>query len=208
MAKSILVAYATNAGSTAEVAQTVAEELAKNGAAVDVRSLQEVTGIDGYDAVVVGAPMIMGWHRAAQKFIRQHRQELSRVPVAYFIMAVSLTHQGGTEVSGVPVWVDPRRAVSPKESGRFGFRERYSLVSNYLGPVLKAAPEVKPVSAAFFGGKLDLGRLKLLQMLFVLLIIQAQPGDYRDWDYIRQWADHLRTALGLKETQSLVPPKE
>jgi menaquinone-dependent protoporphyrinogen oxidase len=208
MAKSILVAYATNAGSSAEVAQTVADELAKNGAAVDVRSLPEVTGIDGYDAVVVGAPMIMGWHRAAQKFIRQHRQELSRVPVAYFFMAVSLTHQGETQVNGVPVWVDTRRAVSPKEPGRFGFRERYSLVSNYLGPVLRAAPEVNPVSAAFFGGKLDLGRLKLLQMLFVLLIIQAQPGDYRNWDYIRQWADHLHSALGLKETQSLVPPKE
>lgn len=72
-------------------------------------------------------------------------------------------------------------------------------MSYYLRPVLRAAPEVRPVSAAFLGGKLDLGRLKLLQMLFVLVIIQVQPGDFRVWDYIRQWADHRRSDLGVKE---------
>ncbi len=208
MSKTILVAYATNSGSTVEVAGTIGEELAKGGITVEVRSLLEVTSIDGYDAVVVGAPMIMGWHRAAQKFVREHRSELSRVPVAYFFMAVSLTHQGETEVRGVPVWVDPTRAKPPKNSERLGMRERYSTVGNYLGPVLQAAPEVKPVSAAFFGGKLDLGRLKLLQMLFVLLIIQAQPGDFRDWDYIRQWAVNLSSDLGLKEARTSELPKE
>ena len=69
--KKILVAYATNAGSTAEIAQAVGEELSKDGAQVDVRLIDEVTAVEGYDAVVVGAPMIMGWHRTAVKFVKK-----------------------------------------------------------------------------------------------------------------------------------------
>jgi len=34
-------------------------------------------------------------------------------------------------------------------------------------------------------------RLKFFQMLFVMLIIQAQPGDLRNWDAIRSWAQDL-----------------
>jgi menaquinone-dependent protoporphyrinogen IX oxidase len=75
------------------------------------------------------------------------------------------------------------------------FRERYATVSNYLRPVLKAAPSVKPVSAGFFGGKLELFRLNVLQVLFVMLIIRAQPGDYRNWPVIRDWAINLRPLL-------------
>lgn len=121
------------------------------------------------------------------------------MPVAYFFTAVSLTDLGEKEVLGVPVWVDSYRAKTPKDPKRLSFRERYALISHYLTPALEAAPEVKPVSAAFFGGKLDLGRLKFFQMLFVLLVIQAQPGDFRDWDFIRAWADQLGTALGVRE---------
>jgi hypothetical protein len=35
----------------------------------------------------------------------------------------------------------------------------------------------------------------LLQMLFVLLVIQAQPGDRRNWPVIREWAAGLRAQL-------------
>ncbi len=63
----ILVAYTTNSGTTEEVAQAIGEELGKRGNAVDVRRLEEVTSLEGYQAVVVGAPMILGWHRAARE---------------------------------------------------------------------------------------------------------------------------------------------
>lgn len=56
----ILVTYATNAGSTAKVAQAVADELAKT-ASVDVLPLDKVTSLEPYFAIVLGAPMILGW---------------------------------------------------------------------------------------------------------------------------------------------------
>lgn len=192
---SILVAYTTHSGSTEEVAKAVGEELSKGGLMVQVQRLEEVTSVGSYDAVIVGAPMIIGWHRAARKFLRRHREALSRVPVAYFFMAMSLTETGETAVDTVPILVDPYLPQPPGRSGRLSRRERYATVENYLRPVLKAAPRVKPVSAAFFRGNLDLMRLKLLPRLFVMLVIQATPGDLRNWPFIRDWATNVSTEL-------------
>jgi len=44
----ILVTYATNSGSTAEVAQVIAEELGKNSAKVEVRQIDEATTIEEF----------------------------------------------------------------------------------------------------------------------------------------------------------------
>lgn len=191
----VLVAYATNSGSTEEVAQAVAQELGRGGAQVDVRRLEEVTNLQPYAAVVIGAPMIVGWHRAALGFVKKHRQALSRVPVAYFFTAMSLTQTDEHCIGTTPISVDSNVAKPPHNPKRLSLHERYSTPSNYLSAALKAAPSVKPVSAGFFGGKLEMFRLKLLQMLFVMLVIRAQPGDYRDWTFIRAWAAQLRIAL-------------
>ncbi len=196
MPQPILVTYATNAGSTQGVAETIAKELGKHGMPVEVCLLDQVQDVARYRAVVLGAPMILGWHREATGFLKKNQQALSQVPVALFFTAISLTKTGETQLDGVPIMVDPNLAKEPKKPGRLSFRENYATVRRYLGPVLRAAPQVKPVSAGFFGGKLDFTRLKLLQMLFVMLIIQAQPGDRRNWPAIQAWANELATKFG------------
>ena len=80
----ILVAYATMAGSTVEVAQAVGEEIAKSGLQVDVLPLSEVQDLAAYDGVVLGGPMIMGWHRAALRFLRKNRAAFQRIPLVGF----------------------------------------------------------------------------------------------------------------------------
>ncbi len=193
--KKILVAYATNAGSTVEVAQAVGEELGKNGAQVEIRQIDEITSLEMYDVVVVGAPMIMGWHRSAVSFVKKHQQRLSKVQVAYFMMAMNLTQVEHHDQSEMPIFVDPRLAKPPSDPNRLSFKERYATVNKYLQPVLKTAPMVKPINVAFFGGKLDLYRLNWWQKLFVMIVIQAQPGDYRNWAFIREWATNLSAFL-------------
>jgi len=193
--KSVLIAYATNAGSTAQVAQVIGEELGKNGAQVQVRRLTEVTSVEPYDAVVVGAPMIMGWHGAAVRFVKKHQRALSHKPVAFFLTAMNLTQTDEKSIGAIPIYVDRALAKPPKNAKRLSLKERYATVTNYLRPALEAAPLVKPVSVGFFGGKLELYRLPFLQMLFVLLVIQAQPGDLRNWPAIREWATNLRPEL-------------
>jgi menaquinone-dependent protoporphyrinogen oxidase len=193
--KKILVAYTTNSGTTADVAKAIGEELAKEDCEVDVRRMEEVITLDPYVGVVIGAPMIMGWHKTAITFIRKNEAVLSRKKVAYFITAMSLTKTVDLQDGVVPVYVDANLPKPPRNSQRLGFKERYARLSSYLKPVLKAAPHVHPVSIGFFGGSLELFRLKWWAMLFVMLVIQATPGDYRNWTAIREWAAGLRTGL-------------
>jgi menaquinone-dependent protoporphyrinogen IX oxidase len=193
-----LVAYTTNSGSTEDVARLIAEELGKEGAAVDMLRLEDVSSLEPYSAAVIGAPMIMGWHKAALKFIRQHASTLSRVPVAYFIMAMSLTQTDDKKIDGVPLFIDPSLPVAPKRAGHLSFRENYATPVKYVHPILKAAPQVRPLSVAIFGGSLALYRLKLLQMLFVMLVIRAQAGEKRNYPVIREWAAELRAQFLLK----------
>lgn len=191
--KAVLVAYASNSGSTTEVANAVGETMAREGVRVEVRAISELNGADlsGYDAVVVGAPMILGWHRSAERFLKAHQGVLTKLPIAIFATALSLTKAEAPATLNLPVFVDPRLAKSPLNPQRLALKERYATVGNYLRPILKSAGKVKPVSIAFFGGKLDFGRLKFPQMLFVMLVVGAQPGDYRNWDAIRAWASEL-----------------
>jgi len=191
----VLVAYATNAGSTGEVAQAVGEELARTGARVEVRRLDETAGIDVYGVVVIGAPMIMGWHRAAMRFVKKHQHDLAKVKVGYFLTAMSLT-QTDHQLPETPVAVDPGLAKPPKRSGRLSFRERWATLDEYLKPVLKAAPEVRPVGVGVFAGKLDPALLNWWQKLFVTKVVGAQPGDYRNWPFIREWASRLGEQIG------------
>jgi len=189
--KKILVTYVTNSGSTAKVAEAVAAELVKTHADVEVLPLDKVATLDGYSAVVLGAPMILGWHRSALNFLKKNQNSLSKLPIALFITCMNLTQTNETNVNGVPIFVDEKLARPPQKEGRLSFKERYSTVDNYLAPIFKAAPGVRPISVAFFGGSLQYFNLKWWAALFALLIIQATPGDRRNWTAINNWAGRL-----------------
>jgi menaquinone-dependent protoporphyrinogen IX oxidase len=195
--KKILVTYATMAGSTAEVAQVVGEELAKSGFQIEVLPLSEVKNLDDYAGVVVGAPMILGWHRQARRFLKQHRKSFAHIPLAVFALAISLTQTGETSLNGVPITVDEKLPKAPEKAGSLSFKERYARLSNYVQPILKAARPAKLVSIGVFGGRMEYGRLKWWAVLFVMVIIQARAGDLRNWDAIRLWAASLPAAFQL-----------
>jgi menaquinone-dependent protoporphyrinogen IX oxidase len=153
--------------------------------------MEKVISLPAYHAVVLGAPMIMGWHRSAASFLKKHRKALKNTPLAIFAMAMSLTSGGEMAVKGVPVYVDQILAKPPRDPLRPTFREKYASITRYASPMLHAAGANKPVSVAFFGGRLDYTRLKPLARLFVMLAVQAQPGDRRNWQAIRTWAGSL-----------------
>jgi menaquinone-dependent protoporphyrinogen IX oxidase len=144
--------------------------------------------------------MIMGWHRAARSFLKKHRKAFQRIPLAAFAMAISLTQTGETTLDGVPLTVDEKLPKPPQKEGGLSFKERYASLPNYLKPILKAVHPAKPVSIGVFGGRLEYGRLKWWAVLFVMLIIQAQAGEHRNWPAIRLWAAKLPAAFRLVET--------
>ena len=192
--KKILVAYATNSGSTAEVAQAIGEELREAGNQVDVLPVAKVSQLESYEALVLGAPMILGWHRAALRLLRKNRGALRRIPLAVFVTCMSLTKTGETSYQGVPVALEENLPKPPQNAARLKFKERYSLASNYLRPIFKACP-VKPVSVGLFAGQLNFSQMQWWAMIFVVLILQAQAGDKRNWEAIRNWANSLPELL-------------
>jgi menaquinone-dependent protoporphyrinogen oxidase len=196
--KRVLVTYATFAGSTVEVARVVGEEIAKSDLQVDVLPLGEVKDLEAYDGVVIGAPMIMGWHRAALGFLKKHRNAFQQIPLAVFVMAMSLTKTSEPPLGGVPAYVDEKLPKPPEREGRLNLRERYANLANYAGPILTATRPARPVSIGFFGGRLEYGRLKWWAVLFVMVIIQAPAGDRRNWAAIRSWAAGLPAAFRLE----------
>jgi menaquinone-dependent protoporphyrinogen oxidase len=83
----ILVAHASQHGSTREVAEGIAEELRASGADVDVRPVGDVDDLEGFSAVVFGAPLYTGrFPKDARRFLRGHRSALEDRPVAVFAL--------------------------------------------------------------------------------------------------------------------------
>jgi menaquinone-dependent protoporphyrinogen IX oxidase len=193
--KNILITYTTNAGSTADVAETIAKAIQNKSFQVEIKPLSEVKDLATYDAIIIGAPMIVGWHRDAKKFLQAHRDELSHKPFACFLTAMSLTKTRETEIDSIPIQVDPGLAQEPHNSKRFSIKELYALPRNYVRPILKSASPAKPVGVGLFGGSLNLFTLSWPARIFVLLAIRAKPGDLRDEDFINNWAVNLRSQL-------------
>jgi menaquinone-dependent protoporphyrinogen IX oxidase len=199
----ILVTYATMSGSTVEVAAAVAGGLARDGTTADLRPISQITDLSPYSAIVLGAPMILGWHRDIVSFIVQHQDVLRQVPVAYFTTQLHLTKLPETQVNGVPIFLDPKLAKPPANPDKMNIPEKLGTPASCVGPALEKGSLVRPVSVGFFGGKLDYSTLKLLPKLFVKLIIRGVEGDYRNWDAIREWIEIIRPELENSKSKSL-----
>ena len=190
-----LLVYATRHESTREVADAVAEQLRAAFTEVDVRHAKAAPPPAGYDAVVVGGPMIMGWHKDAQKYVRRHKGPLADVPFAVFVTAAALTEDGVDAVRGVPVAKDAWLVKKPRNADKLSRKERYALPSHYVGDILDACAPARPRTVALFAGSLDLTKMNVLEKLLVLLVVGATPGDGRHFEFIRDWAAGAAAAL-------------
>ena len=112
MSAQVLVTYVTRYGSTQEVAEAVAVTLREQGLAVDLAPMQDVRTLEGYDAVLLGAPLYMfHWHKDALHFLTRHRAALSVLPVAIF--ALGPFHIEEKEFSGAREQLDKDLATFP-----------------------------------------------------------------------------------------------
>jgi menaquinone-dependent protoporphyrinogen oxidase len=166
MCSLVLVGYATGYGSTQEVAEAVAATLREAGLGVDLQPLRTVSTLEGYGAVVLGAPLFMfRWHKDALRFLSRHRKALVERPVAAF--ALGPTHEPYDEKE----WQDSRAQLD-KELAKF--------------------PWFKPAALEMFGGKYDPA---LLRFPLKMLAGKEPASDLRDWAAIRAWAANLKSTL-------------
>ena len=159
MSTSILVTYATRYGSTRQVAEAIAETLRESRPSIVVKPLREVRSLEGYHAIVMGAPLFMfHWHKDALNFLSRQREALQARPVAVF--ALGPVHDPHDEQE----WKDSRAQLD-KELARF--------------------PWFSPLALEIFGGKYDPAALRFPLKMFA----GAEPAsDIRDWEAIKSWA--------------------
>jgi menaquinone-dependent protoporphyrinogen oxidase len=166
MPTKVLVSFATQYGSTKEVAEAIAATLRESGVAVDLRPQREVRTINEYNAVILGSPLMMNrWHKDMHGFLSRHRQALLQIPVAVFSLG--------------PVH-DPHDD------------QEWQACRAQLDKELAKSPWFKPVAVELFGGRFDPA---LLQFPLNKLAGPAPASDIRDWEAIRAWARNLSTML-------------
>jgi menaquinone-dependent protoporphyrinogen oxidase len=122
MNKKFLIAYSSAAGSTAEVAQAIGEEMGQAGAQVDILPVEEVNNLAGYDGVVVGSAVrIMRVLGKTKRFLRRHRKQLGDLPVAYFIVCMTLKEETAENIAKAKEFAAPMLAFKePVSLGLFG----------------------------------------------------------------------------------------
>ena len=81
----VLVSGASKYGSTAEVAAVIGEELGIHGIDAEVRAPADVSGIEDFDAVVLGSGVYAGhWLEAAKELVERQSEALRQRPVWLF----------------------------------------------------------------------------------------------------------------------------
>ena len=183
----LLITYTTNAGSTKEVAERIAAHIDPGRGTVETIPADQVEDLSAYEGVVVGGPMILGWHRRVRRFYRKHRRELRNIPHHLFMTAMRVTDSGDPGV----VTIDPGIVVRPQDQKKMSLKERLTTAEHYIEPIAGEAGGGL-LSIGIFGGKLDYTKLKLFQMLFVMLVVGEAPGEKRNWKLIEEWAGNLR----------------
>ena len=162
-----LVAYASRHGTTAEIATRIARNLADAGAAVELRHVDQVESLDGYETVVFGAPVYdQCWPPEANRFAAQYRETLSERPLWLF----SVGSFGDTK----PV-IGPLTHKEPRE-------------------IAEIRADLRPREYRVFQGVIQKNQWPFWSRLF-FRALGGHFGDHRDWPAIDAWAEQIASAL-------------
>lgn len=171
----ILVAYASEFGTTREVAEVIGQVLCQAGATVEIKWVNNVKDLNAYAAVIIGSAIQYDkWMPEARKFVSSNQNRLSKLPVAFFFTCLTLSIQTAKT-------------------------ERQALA--YADKLHALLPQTNLLSVGRFAGVLDYSKLPFLFRLIsriIFSIIGVQEGDYRDWATIRSWAEDVHSELSRR----------
>jgi menaquinone-dependent protoporphyrinogen oxidase len=146
----------------------VGEALREEGAQVDVYRAREAKAVDAYDAVILGTSVHMGkLPREIKRFVRRHRNVLADVPVAQFLVCLTMAED-----------TEENRATAAGYLAQLG-EVAAADVGLFAGAVLADTDEFR----------------RLFPLFRVPVKAMSEQEDHRDWASIRAWAAGLRHKL-------------
>ncbi len=175
----VLVTYATRHGATTGIATRIADRITASGHEASALPVENVTDLDGYQAVVLGGAAYMShWLKPAVRFARHHYVDLAARPVWLFTSGPIGTDQ--VDAQGQDIRISTR----PKEWEEL-------------------VPLIRPRGERVFFGAYDpttppLGLAEKLMRHLPAATSTLPAGDFRDWDAIEDWATQIATVLSIR----------
>ena len=173
----VLVAYATDHGSTRGIAVRIADRLRQRGIDAEAYAVTEVPEVSGYAAVVLGSAIHGGkWLPEARQFADRYAAPLRERPVWLFSVSTL-----GDEESMFPARIANRLRAMRKETQEITQLRRLLLSRehrDFAGAIERA--HWSATGRAFFratGGRY---------------------GDHRNWPAIDAWADLIASQLARR----------
>jgi menaquinone-dependent protoporphyrinogen oxidase len=164
--KKIAVIYASRTGTTEMLAKEIAKTISDENTQVDVKTVQEVSDLNTYDAFIVGASVRrFKLLSEADGFLFKNKELFSNKPVSFFFIGYTMD----------------------KDTS-----ENRDRMMEFIEPTLKKIPLVNPESIGLFAGILNI--FKILPFLKVFGL-KEPPKDYKDWDKVREWAKKQKMLL-------------
>ncbi len=163
----ILMAYATQYGTTREVADLIAETMTEIGLPTDALPAATVEAPEQYYAYILGAPLYIGQlHGDMRRFIARNKFLIQQRPTALFSLG--------------PITTEPD--------------EMRGAVKQFEGQ-LKKFGWFQPVATKVFIGAYNPSELEGMHKLFTSMAASPLYGlpatDNRDWNAIRTWVEQL-----------------
>ena len=177
----VLVAHASEHGSTREIAERIAARLGEQGVAAQARPVADVTVLTGYDAFVVGSAIHGGdWLPAGAAFLDSNRAGLA----------------------GHPVWLFSVSTIGEQSSA---FPPRVARWMRNMMKVPRAVTtvqgEIGPRDHHAFAGVILPGHWGLSGRVF-LTGFGGRFGDHRNWQEIDAWAMSIAGELRSSQLRS------
>ena len=168
----ILIAYASQFGSTGEIAERIAARLNPHGHQIDLMRVDQVESLDNYDAIIIGGAIQYDrWMGKARNFIEKHKLQLEKIPCACFFSCLTLSRH------------DDASAAQAQ---------------GYARGISQLFTNSPPIVVRGFAGVLDYSKMSIpvrLVAKVILSIIGVKQGDYRNWLEIDNWADTLNARI-------------
>jgi len=167
--RKILIAYASEYGSTEGVAKMIGKTLCCVDSRVDIKYIGSIDNIDGYEQVIIGSPIQYDtWMDEAKTFAHTYEKELSVLNVSYFFTCLTLSKKSKKTI---------------KQAQR------------YADNLSRLNSNIRPQSIGQFAGVLDYSKFSFSFRLLargMFTILGVKEGDYRDWNAIVKWSNKIK----------------
>jgi menaquinone-dependent protoporphyrinogen oxidase len=181
----ILVAYATDHGSTRGVAERIADRLQQRGIDARAYSAGDAPEVSRYEAVVLGSAIHGGkWLPAARQFADQNAASLLKRPVWLFSVSTL-----GDEDSMFPRRVAERLRALRKETPEVAEMRRL----------------LHPREHRNFAGAIERSHWPATGRAF-FWTAGGRYGDHRNWRAIDAWADRIALQLNVSSSEGSSDP--